>query len=222
MTRQENNLLIHLIGPKDKSKWPLIWNKCYNIWKTSPYKIKLWNDEEDIDNLLKEEDPDFFQKLNSLPKIFKLDYVRYLILEKFGGAYFDLDVEVKLDFLPSLSTQKIYIVEANKGVTDEIVQNCIMISLDKTPLSKFFWNTVKNYSKTKVKNNFKICKDQFYKLPEGTNIRETVGSIMLSEVYNSPPFFTSSYIQLLSHLHFNHSPHDFKICIHHQTGKWNL
>jgi mannosyltransferase OCH1-like enzyme len=208
---------IHLLAPKNRNKWHPTWEHCYKFWENSNYNITMWDDAS-IDNLLKEDDSDFFHELNSLNKIFKLDYVRYLILEKFGGAYFDLDVEIKLDFLPSLSTQRTYLMEATSD--NEIVQNSIMISLDKTPFSNYFWNTVKNYSKSKILNNPKICKDEFSILPKWTNVKTMVGPIMLSEVYKS--YSTNSNIQLLSHLHFNIFPHDFKICIHHQTGKWGV
>lgn len=216
MKPQENNILVHLIAPKNKNKWHPIWLHCYKFWEESNYNIKLWNDEEDIDNLLREDDYDFFEELSSLDKIFKIDYVRYLILEKFGGAYFDMDIEVKLDFLRILDPQKTYIVESSYQ-KDEYVQNSIMVSLEKNHNSSSFWENVKKYSKSKVRNNFENCKDSHYKLPPGTNVRETVGPIMLSEAYK---FFSDSNFQLLSHLHFNNHPHDLKICMHHQTGIW--
>ena len=216
MKEPENNLLIHLIAPKDKSKWPTLWNHCYKFWENSNYNINLWDDES-IDELLKKDDDEFFLELNSLDKIFKLDYVRYLILEKFGGAYFDMDVEVMLDFLPLLNPKRIYIIEATHQV-DEIVQNSIMISLKNTSNSNYFWNHVKEYSKSKIRSNFENCKNKYYKLPHGTNVREAVGPIMLSEVYKA--YADVCNIQLLSHLHFNCFPHDIKICIHHQTGVW--
>ena len=213
---QENNFLIHLIAPKNRNKWHPIWEHCFKFWENSSYNIKLWNDEEDIDSLLQEDDYDFFSKLNSLDKIFKLDYVRYLILKKFGGAYFDMDVEINLDFLHLLDPKKIYIVQSHS--LDEIVQNSIMIGLDPTSQSSFFWESVKNYSKSKIISSFKNCKDLFYKLPHGTNVRETVGPIMLSEAYKA---YENENFQLLSHLHFNNTFHDIKICHHHQTGIWD-
>jgi mannosyltransferase OCH1-like enzyme len=217
MKQQENNLLIHLIAPKNKDKWHPIWKHCYKFWENSNYNIKLWNDE-DIDQLLKEDDKEFYEILNTLPNIFKFDYIRYIILEKFGGAYFDMDVEVIRDFLPLLNLKKIYIVESSHQ-KDEYVQNSIMISLEKTWISSYFWNAVKKHSKFKVKTNIENCKNYFSKLPGGTNVRETVGPIMLSEVYKA---YSNSNFQLLSHLHFNNTPHDIKICNHHQTGNWGI
>jgi len=215
MTKQGNNLPIHLIGPKNKNQWDPIWKNCFKFWESSSYNIKLWNDEEDIDNLLKEDDLSFFNILQTIPKIFKLDYARYVILEKFGGAYFDLDVEVKINFLPHLNLQKIYIMESS--VPDEIVQNSIIVSL-KTTKSSYFWDIVKNHSKSNIKNNLQTCKDYFSIIPFGTNVRKITGPLFLSKIYKiySPKF----NIELLSHLHFNKMPHGFKICYHHQTGNW--
>ena len=217
MKMLENDYLIHLIAPKNKDKWDPIWNDCFKFWENSSYNVKLWNDEEDINNLLKEDDLSFFKVLQTLPKIFRIDYAKYLILEKFGGAYFDMDIEIKMNFIPLLNPQRFYLMEASFKV--EIVQNSILISLEKNKLSKYFWNTVKNYCKSKVKNTLNICKDRFYKLPSGTNVRETTGPIMLSEVYSNIEF--KEDIQLLSHMHFNNTFHDIKICVHHLTNAWN-
>jgi mannosyltransferase OCH1-like enzyme len=216
MNWHKNDITIHLFAPKDKNKWHPVWKHCYKFWENSNYKVILWDDES-IDKLLQEDDNIFFEKINSLDKIFKLDYARYLILEKFGGAYFDMDVEVIIDFLPFLSPKPIYIVEASYQV-DEIVQNSIMISLEKTKDSTHFWNHVREHSKYKIINNFESCKNFYSKLPCGTIVRETVGPIMLSNAYSS--YHNIYNIQLLSHLHFNRYPHNFKVCIHHQVGTW--
>jgi mannosyltransferase OCH1-like enzyme len=216
MNLYENNITVHLFAPKDKDKWHPVWVHCYKFWENTNYKVILWDDES-IDKLLQEDDSAFFEKINSLNKIFKLDYARYLILQKFGGAYFDMDVEVVIDFLPFLFPKTIYLVEASHQV-DEVVQNSIMISLEKTEDSTYFWEDVKEHSKYKIINNFENCKNLYSKLPYGTIVRETIGPIMLSEAYNS--YLNKYNIQLLSHLHFNKYPHDFKICMHHQTGTW--
>ena len=54
-------MTIHLIAAgrlENPSDWPELWYHCYNIWKSSPYQIKLWG-TKDIDTLLKEDDEDF-------------------------------------------------------------------------------------------------------------------------------------------------------------------
>jgi mannosyltransferase OCH1-like enzyme len=216
MKQPENDIIVHLFAPKDKNKWHPVWKHCFEFWENSNYKFIIWDDES-IDKLLQEDDSIFFEKINSLDKIFKLDYTRYLVLEKFGGAYFDMDVEIIMDFLPFLSPKSTYIVEASYQV-DEIVQNSIMISPEKTYHSTKFWKDVKEHSKYKIINNFKSCKNLYSKIPFGTIVRETVGPIVLSDVYS--PNKNIYNIQILSHLHFNQHPHGFKVCIHHQAGSW--
>ena len=131
-------MLIHLIAPKDQTKWLEVWHHCYNIWKSTPYKIKMWHDE-DVDQLLKEDDEEFFDILNTLSPIYKFDYVRYLILEKFGGAYFDMDVELIINFIPLLNPNKIYLSE---GENNCLISNHIMIS---PPDFLFWFNIKKNF-----------------------------------------------------------------------------
>lgn len=203
---------IHLMAPKDKTKWHPIWHKCYSIWETSPYKIKLWYDE-DIDTLLKEDNKEFFNILNTLDKIYKIDYVRYLILEKFGGAYFDMDVELFIDFLPSINPHKIYLMGADSN--DEIVQNSIMISSKEHSL---FWSDLKKHIQFKIKNNLNECSDLNAVLPIGTIVRQTVGPIILSEYIKSNR--SNNSIEVLASQHFNRGSNEIKFSYHHQTGVW--
>jgi len=76
-----SKLTIHLLAPEDKNKWPDVWHHCFSIFQKLPYKIKMWGDN-DIDEILSKDDKEFLDILNTLPPIYKLDYVRYLILEK--------------------------------------------------------------------------------------------------------------------------------------------
>ena len=135
-------MTIHLIAAGDlenPNNWPKIWSKCYNIWKSSPYKIKLWGDK-DINNLLIEDDEGFFKDyLSNLKPIFKWDYVRPLILKKFGGAYFDMDIEIFFDFLPQLNPNVVYIMGGHKEIDKKnIVENSIMISYPNLYNNQFF------------------------------------------------------------------------------------
>ena len=196
-------MIIHLIAPKDLSQWPKIWHHCYSIFQTLPYQIKLWNDE-DIDNLLIEDDQDFFGIINQLPLIYKLDYVRYIILEKFGGAYFDLDVEIINDFIPSLNPNKIYLAEGHWNCA---ISNHIMIS----PPLEVVWNSVKNKTKQNIIKNQSKCKSN----PNFT--LNTVGPIALSE------WFLRWYkvdFHYLSYYHFSWVDSDVCYSKHHCTSNW--
>jgi hypothetical protein len=212
-------MIIHLLAPKDQSKWPKIWHHCHNIWKTSPYEIKMWNDE-DIDQLLKEDDEEFFKDyLSNLKPIFKWDYVRPLILKKFGGAYFDMDVEIFFNFLPQLNPNIIYIVGGHTEVEKrEIVQNSIMISY-LNEMSFNFWNDIQQYFKYNVKTNFLDCKEPYSRIIKDQIVIDTVGPYALSRFvkaneHMSPP------VEILDANIFNRGPNTIRFSFHHQTGAW--
>ena len=91
-------MTIHFLAPEDKDKWNPIWEKCFNTWAQTKHDINVWTDEG-IDKLLQEDDIYFYENyLNKLDNIYKFDYVRYIILEKYGGAYFDIDIELVNNF----------------------------------------------------------------------------------------------------------------------------
>lgn len=206
-----NNIKVHLIAPKDKNKWPKIWRHCYQFWENCSYDVKLWNDEEDIDYLIKEDNPEFFEVIRQLPVMYKVDYVRYIILEKIGGACFDMDVEIFHDFLPMLDPSKIYIAESSNP--KELVQNSIMINLKPNS----FWGHVKKYSQYKVTSNFEKCQNFHSETPPGVIVRKTVGPLLLSKFIKSTRF--ENNINLLANIHFNRS-HDVRFSYHHHTGNW--
>ena len=205
-------MVIHLIAPKNQQLWHPIWHHCYNIWKSSPYEIKMWGDE-DVDNLLKEDDEEFFKLIDTLPKIYKIDYVRYIILEKFGGAYFDMDVELYIDFIPSINPNKIYLMGSDSH--EETVQNSIMVS--SLPNS-ILWSDLKNHIKYKIKDNFNKCLDLNSILPIGTIVRKMVGPIILSKHVKLNR--SSTPIEILAYQHFNRGNNEIKFTYHHQTGIW--
>ena len=79
-------------------------------------------------------------------KIFKLDYVGSLILEKIGGAYIDMDVELISPFINQIDRNKIYIIGASSS--DEVVQNSLMISPPSEFWTRFLTFSRKKYLKT--------------------------------------------------------------------------
>lgn len=84
--------VVHLIAPKDKTKWDIIWVRCYESWKKK-YDVVLWNDNEDLDNFIREHYIQHYNFFSRLPyQIMKLDFARLCILHKFGGIYADMDV----------------------------------------------------------------------------------------------------------------------------------
>lgn len=85
-------MLIHQIAPKEVSIWHPFWPKCYESWKEH-YEVVLWNDQEDIDNLIRDHYPKWWNVYQSFPfHVMKIDFVRLAILHRYGGLYADMDV----------------------------------------------------------------------------------------------------------------------------------
>ena len=201
-------MIIHLIAPKDKTQWPNIWHHCYNIWKSSPHEIRMWHDE-DIDQLLKEDDEEFYTILNTLPPIFKFDYVRFILLEKFGGAYFDMDVEIINDFFPMLSPNKIYMMEGTNG---SLVENSIMISCESRS-DRTMWSRLKEYSKFKILSNLEDCNIEY-------KVIAYAGPNLISNYFvKHLPNFEVKY-EILSYPQFASLTNEVSFSKHHQTTFW--
>jgi mannosyltransferase OCH1-like enzyme len=204
-------MLIHLIAAgrlENPSDWPELWNHCYNIWKSSPYQIKLW-DTKNIDDLLKEDDEDFFNILNTLNPIYKWDYVRFVILEKFGGAYFDLDIEIIRDFIYMLNPQKIYMMEGTNG---SLVENSIMISSNHINDS-VMWSRLKDYSKFQILNNLEDCKINF-------KVINYAGGNLISNYFSKYLSNFDIKYEILSYPQFASLTNEISFSRHHQTSYW--
>ena len=198
-------MTIHLIAPKDQTKWPTIWGKCYDIWKSSPYEIKMWHDE-DIDQLLKEHDDEFFNTLNTLDKIYKFDFARLLILNKFGGAYFDMDVEISSDFISSLNPNQIYI--SGGSPFQDVITNWIVIS----PPNSRIWEDFLTRGKQIIFLNYDICKEN------KDNVIKTFGPTALSRYFLTQNF---KKIQILSYYHFGDPNSNLPFAKHHFSNNWH-
>jgi mannosyltransferase OCH1-like enzyme len=198
--------VIHLIAAgkyQDKNNWPSIWEKCYKSIQQLNYQIKIWNNEE-IDNELKSDDIDFYKNyLDLLDPIYKWDYIRYIILKKYGGIYMDLDVEVKVNFIEWLNPSKIYLAE---GEHNCLVNNHIMIS----PPEYNLWNNIQHQLKYKLISIFNKAKtNPYYTL-------ETVGPIGLSYILAKEKYPYTP----LSRYHFGNRQTHLQFCIHHTSHTW--
>lgn len=211
-------MVIHLITAgkyQDPNKWPNIWRKCYKSWEGCPYKIKIWNNEK-INILLKEDDEEFFNILNNLPPIYKWDYVRYIILEKFGGAYFDMDVEIiDSSFFNKLPLNKMFFMEGTSG---SYLENSIMI----TPINLYyeeFWEKIKNYAQYIVKSSPKTTLTPH-------NVQTKVGSGMLSKFFLDKLLNSSSTIrpwEILGYHQFGcPSNNGIVFTKHYNTSLWSI
>jgi len=203
-------ITIHLLAPNDQFKWHSVWKHCYNIWESSPYEIKMWSDEE-VDKLLKEDDEEFFNILNTLPPIYKFDYVRYIILEKFGGAYFDMDVEIiNGSFLNTLNPIKMYFMECTLG---SYIENSIMIATKIPQYNQDLFYRIKTYIKRKVIDNIEDCST--------FNVLKYVGAYALSDWFSRYIHQTNQQYEILGQYQFASTTNEIVYTRHHQTSEWN-
>jgi len=205
--------MIHLLAPKDKYKWNPIWHKCYEIWNNSPYTIKLWDDIT-LNELLKSDDEDFYNNyLNKCPNIYKWDYARYVILEKHGGAYFDMDVEI-IDgsFFQKLKSSKLYLYGAYASSGVEPV-----IMIETEGFEKLFWFLLKQFIQKRIIDN----KPNTIK-----NVIWKTGPLALTSFYlmwikdNMVNVNNGNNIQILPWELFGQSDNDLRYCTHHYTKTW--
>ena len=207
-------MTIHLITAgkyQNQNNWPEIWDKCFNSLAKTKNDINIW-DDEGIDKLLQEDDNEFYKHyLNKLAPVYKWDYVRYNILEHYGGAYMDMDIEIIQDFFPMLDKNKIYMMEGDIG---ELYNNCLMISPNNKKTQEV-WRTIRLFVKQRIIDNFELCKDKY-------NVMRMVGPYALSEWFAKYfQEFTPLKVGVLSKYHFSQVDSDISFSKHYQTSIWN-
>ena len=139
--------IIHHIAPKNKDTWHPVWDRCYPTWQQHfpDHEHMLWNDQEDIDDLVRSDYPEYWQLYQDLPvHINRIDFARLCILHKYGGIYCDMDMFCYRNFADEL-THPLHVVEAPYG--DEFLENALMCSEP----GHEFWSDC-----------MQLSKDQFY------------------------------------------------------------
>tara|TARA_R110000803_G_C11899641_1_gene311919 strand:+ start:231 stop:860 length:630 start_codon:yes stop_codon:yes gene_type:complete len=207
-------MTIHLITAgkyQNQKDWPEIWNKCFESISKTKNNICIW-DDKGVEKLLKEDDSKFYTKyLSNLDPIYMWDYVRYIILEKHGGAYLDTDIELVIDFFPLLDSNSIYFAEGTSG---NYVENCIMISSNDKNSSPIFFERIKDFCKDKIMLNYEKC------LKDKRRVLYTTGARALSEfVITQLQFFPINFNRL-SYEHFGSLENTLSFIKHHHSNTW--
>lgn len=86
--------------------------------KKNGYKYKMWDKQQSL-NLIKNHYPKYLKVYNSFPlDIQRADFIRYAILDKFGGIYIDADVR-PIKSLDALFSKPFFFVHwaSDKGKT---------------------------------------------------------------------------------------------------------
>ena len=214
--------VVHLIAPKDKTKWDIIWVRCYESWKKK-YDVVLWNDNEDLDNFIREHYIQHYNFFSRLPyQIMKLDFARLCILHKFGGIYADMDVYC-YDNIDAFLNYELKVVKNDiHEFTDAEFENFLMYSVPNSKLLEkiisyckrlFFLNFSKFDNKQSITN--RNAYDSFL-------INNTTGSGMISSAINNFRY-NKKYLELPSNI-FNNRPASYDtnfLCKHLHTNIWN-
>ncbi len=202
-------MTIHLLAPKDKDTWPDAWQFCFQTLNKLPVSKKIWYDE-DIDQLLKNDDEDFYNNfLNKLPNIYKFDYVRYHILQYEGGIYMDMDIEIVQNFLPFLKPEKIYIMEGTNG---DILENSLIVG-ESNKIDGQLWGDVKKMARNRIIQNFDKCSHPF-------NAVKITGPGLLSEFFLKYGNNYNIGLEILGYQQFNNMLNDISFTKHHYTSVW--
>jgi mannosyltransferase OCH1-like enzyme len=195
--------IIHQIGPEDRRKWHPIWNQCHKTWTEiyKDYKFIFWNDEDRIDSFIKEKYPERYNFYQSLPfHIMKLDFVRYAILDYYGGVYADLDLYCYENIFDSLSN-KICLIEPIKFWDNphEMMMTCLMAS---EPNQEFWKECMDCCESNYNKLDKNIFDNEVYEL--FNEVLSITGPISLLNVYLNSKH--KDIIQLLQKEYFHPSP----------------
>jgi hypothetical protein len=212
---------IHFLAPEDKNKWHPLWDECFNTWAQTKHDLNIWTDKG-IDQLLKEDNEEFYTEyLNKLDNIYKFDYVRYIILKKYGGAYVDMDVELVNDFFPLLDPNIIYMMEGTNGT---YVENSIMISPIQDPNKPYnqkshyekasyeIWGRIKSMAKNNIIRRFDEINNN------SKLVIEVVGPGMLSTFFSK--LKNSLLYDILGYYNFNNPNSTLSFTKHHYSGTW--
>lgn len=203
--------IIHQIAPKNKELWHPIWFECHNSWKKqypeSEYTHVMWTDE-DIDNLIKNDFPEYFELYNSFSfHIIKIDFIRFCILYKYGGIYADMDMFCYQNFYNELH-KDCYLI-GSIFYDQELVQNSLMVSSPKNEFFKFCMEEVKKtyepFDNSEIWTN---------------HVVKTCGPRFLSRLYLS---FNQNAIGILPYQEYNndHRYYNKNIKTRHMlTGRW--
>lgn len=174
--------IIHQIAPSNQDSWHPFWKKCQESWLSNfpDFEYKLWNDQEDIDNFIKQHYPKYYGLYRSFPvHVMRIDFVRLCILHHFGGIYADMDVFCYQNFYDEL-TEDFYLVE---NLTDEfttaLYENPLMIAKKNLPFFEF----CVEYSKLwfiQWRNRFEKMSDHWRTVENDFLVNNITGSGMIS------------------------------------------
>ena len=162
--------------------------------KKNGYKYKMWDKKQSL-NLIKNSYPQYLKVYNSFPlDIQRADFIRYAILDKYGGIYIDADVR-PIKSLDTLFSRPYFFVHWNTDKS-KTPYNAVMGSHKNNPLFKdILKHSEESYYKIKDKPAYQG------KLGSGARkgrfVNETTGGNMIKRVFNQNKISLKNVLNIL-------------------------
>ena len=132
----------------------------YKVKKLHPdWEYRLWTDKDNL-TFVSQNFPDFYKTFIDFPKnIMRADVIRYLIMEKIGGLYLDLDYEMIRSF--DYHTSSI-ILPMNRSEKFGDPENSLGNSIFASVPNHQFWVDAREYlqkNKIELKNYLQVLEE---------------------------------------------------------------
>jgi len=212
--------ILHQVAPKDRTRWHPMWERCHPTWKNvlTDFEHKLWSDEDEITQFVKDHYPDYYQLFLDFPvHIIRCDFIRFCLLHHFGGVYVDMDMYCYKNFYDEL-TNPVMIVEAPYG--EEFLESSLMVS---EPNHQFWIDCMeaskKQFYSDVIKREIKIPFND--NLPTQYIIQSVAGPALICKVWRE--WLNKNDIKTLPGVLYNNhgmSYHPNFRTRHMMTGMW--
>ncbi len=156
---------------------PSVWHKSHVEWQRlhPTWTYRLWTDE-DLRNLVVDHYPEMLKVYDDFPyPIQRVDMARYMILDRHGGVYSDLDLIPVTPIDPFLvGSMDVYLVHS--GNVKTCLTNALMASVPGAPLWKRILRTICSLE------DFHRRRSILTHLSKHMYIMETTGPMMVDHV----------------------------------------
>lgn len=166
--------IIHQIWISDRNKpLPDEWQESINEWKRiyPDYEYILW-DNARVNDLLSKNDEWRINFHSFKYLIQRVDYLKYLIMYKYGGIYSDLDLLPKKRFEEHIKSNTDCCVVRSQ-FKPSYYTNCLLVGMPRTQI----WLDLINESVKRKNGNMRFTKH--------VDVTRTTGSWMLTDVINN-------------------------------------
>ena len=166
--------IIHHIAPDDQRLWHPIWDKCFPTWyqyyPEPEYQHMLWNDDDMIDGVVKDEFPKHYETYKNLRHIMRIDIAKMVILYVYGGLYVDMDYQCRANFFDELDKDVCLTGSIHFG---EVVQNGMLAVSPRHPFIKAHIDDMINRTIATQDDGSDEC------------VKETTGPLALGRAYDN-------------------------------------